>query len=91
MGYESYFGYIEKLGGNGWLKVKLNNTLIWPLPEFLKVHVIKSGSREECEILEGRFRGKKASVKKKGWTWSDWDGSFFESDIRQGPSVQRFR
>jgi hypothetical protein len=84
MSYKSYFGYIEKLGGNGWLNVKLNDGFIWPLPEFLKVHVVKSNSREEFEILEGRFMGKKASVKKKGWTWSDWDGSFFENDIRQG-------
>ncbi len=86
MFYESYVGYIEKLGGNGWLRVKLNNGFTWPLPEFLKIHVVKSGSREEFEILEGRFRGKKASVKKKGWRWDqwDWDMSFFENDIRRG-------
>lgn len=84
MSYESYFGYIEKLGGNGWLKVKLNDGFTWSLPEFLKVLVTKSGDREEFKILEGRFRGKKASVKKKGWSWDDWDGSFFENDIRQG-------
>jgi len=84
MGYKSYYGYIEKLGGNGWLNVKLNDGFTWPLPEFLKVFVTKSGDREEFEILEGRFRGKKASVKRKGWKWSDWDGSFFESDLRKG-------
>ncbi len=66
MSCESYFGYIEKLGGNGWLRVKLNDGFTWPLPEFLKGLVTKSGDREEFEILEGRFKGKKASVKKKG-------------------------
>ncbi len=79
----SYIGYIEKLAGNGWLKVKLNDGLIWPLPEFLKVKVTKSEEREEFQILEGRLMGKKASVKKKGWQW-DWDQSYFENDIRQG-------
>lgn len=97
MNYESYFGYIEKLGGNGWLRVKLNDGFIWPLPEFLKIQVTKSEDREEFEILEGRFKGKKASVKKKGWRWDqwDWDMSFFESDIRRGhpyrgPAEMRF-
>ncbi|MCV6628519.1 MAG: hypothetical protein OIF50_01530 [Flavobacteriaceae bacterium] len=84
MRYESYLGYIEKLGGNGWLQVKLDDGFIWPLPEFLKVQVTKSGEREFFEILEGRLMGKKASVKKKGWSFSDWDGSYFESDIRRG-------
>ncbi|MBA4747030.1 MAG: hypothetical protein H2058_17455 [Muricauda sp.] len=86
MSYNSYFGYIESLGGNGWLRVKLNDGFIWPLPEFLKVLVTKSGDREEFEILEGRFNGKKATVKKKGWRWDqwDWDMSFFEDDIREG-------
>ena len=70
MSYKSYYGYIEKLGGNGWLIVKLNDGFTWPLPEFLKVLVTKSGDREEFTILEGRFRGKKASVKKKGWQWN---------------------
>ena len=68
----------------GWLRVKLNDGFIWPLPEFLNVLVTKSGDREEFEILEGRLKGRKASVKKKGWRWDDWDGSFFERDIRQG-------
>lgn len=82
----SYIGYIEKLGGNGWLRVKLNDGFTWPLPEFLKVLVTKSEDREEFQILEGRFKGKKASVKKKGWRWDqwDWDMSFFEDDVRQG-------
>ncbi len=83
---QSYIGYIERLDGNGWLKVKLNDGLVWPLPEFLKVFVTKSADREEFQILEGRFINKKASVKKKGWRWDqwDWDKSFFENDIRQG-------
>ncbi|MGB0789788.1 MAG: hypothetical protein ACPGQR_09660, partial [Marinirhabdus sp.] len=70
----------------GWLTVKLDDGFIWPLPEFLKVFVTKSANRDEFEIMEGRFVGKKASVKKKGlWgqLW-DWDGSYFESDIRAG-------
>ncbi len=54
---DAYFGYIEKLGGDGWLRVKFDNGagLIWPLPEYLKVSVIKPGEREEFVILEGRF------------------------------------
>lgn len=66
------------------MRVKLNDGLIWPLPEFLKVLVTKSEDIEEFQILEGRFRDKKASVKKKDWTWADWDGSFIENDIQQG-------
>ena len=45
--------------------------------------MIKSVEREEFKILEGRFYGKKASVKKKGWRWDewDWDKSYFEDEV----------
>ncbi|MCT4663710.1 MAG: hypothetical protein N4A45_00585 [Flavobacteriales bacterium] len=89
MNFRAYFGYIEKLGGNGWLRVRMNDGFIWPLPEFLKIRVTKSSNREEFEILEGRFKGKKASVLRKGITLQDFDGSFFEDYLKSGYPYKR--
>ena len=80
---ENSFVYIENLGGDGWLRVKFDDGLIWPLPEYLQVLLTKSSDREEFKVLEGRFKGKTASVKKKGWNWFqwDWDQSYFEEEV----------
>lgn len=80
----SYFGYIEPISADGWLRIKLTNGLIHPMPEYLRVNVINSANREEFEILEGRWKGKKASVKKKGFSIGDWDGSYFEEAVHTG-------
>jgi hypothetical protein len=92
MWQDSYIGYIEHLGGDGWLKVLFDNGFVWPLPEYLKVYVEeKRNNREYFSILEGKWKGKNASVKKKGWGLNDWDGSYFEDpnettwyNIKQG-------
>lgn len=80
-GFKPYLGYIEK-NGNGWINVRINrnrnNYTIWPLPEYLRIHITASEEREEFKILEGRWKGHIASVKKKGWSLGDWDGSYFE-------------
>lgn len=83
---DSNFGYIEQLGGDGWLKVKFDDGLIWPLPEYTRVLIKSSAERETFQILEGRFKGKSASVKKKGWRWDqwDWDKSYFEHEVHLG-------
>jgi hypothetical protein len=76
----SYLGYIEQLNGDGWLKVKFDDGLVWPLPEYLKVYVTRSEEREAFKILEGKFKGKTATVKKKGFILTDWDSSYFEKE-----------
>lgn len=84
MSFTIYNGYIEKMGGDGWLNVIFNDGLRWSLPEYLQVQVTKSTNREEFTILEGRWKGKKASMQRKGWSLWDWDGSYFEENIRRG-------
>lgn len=55
--------YVLDVWPNGWLRVKLDNGDIYPLPQMLKVEIIKiEKGREYFNILEGRFRGLKASV-----------------------------
>jgi len=80
---DSYFGYIEQIDDGGWLTIKFDDGLIWSLPEYTQVHVKSSNGRETFEVLEGRFFGKKASVKKKGWRWDQWDidRSYFEEEV----------
>jgi len=80
----SYFGHIEQISGDGWLKIKFSSGLIWPVPEYLRIHVITSAGREGFEILEGRWKGENASVKKKGFSIWDWDGSYFEPSAHTG-------
>ncbi|MFD0862135.1 hypothetical protein ACFQ1M_07935 [Sungkyunkwania multivorans] len=84
--FEAYFGHVEKLGGNGWLRVRFDDGLVWPIPEFLRVKVNKTGDRESFQVLEGRMAGKTATVKKKGWEWTswDWDRSYFEQSVHLG-------
>ena len=56
--------YVSDVWPNGWLRVKLDNGKIWPLPQLLKVEISKiEKGREYFNILEGRFRGRKASVR----------------------------
>jgi hypothetical protein len=93
MGFTAYDGYIEKLGGNGWIRVKFDDGTEWPLPEYLRVHVSRSGKREGFKVLEGRFFGKTATVVKKGWSWSDWDWDksyFEEGSAHKGPVTMTF-
>ena len=55
--------YVSDVWPNGWLRVKLDRGDIYPLPQMLKVEIIKiEKEREYFNILEGRFRGRKASV-----------------------------
>lgn len=50
---ENSFVYIENLGGDGWLRVKFDDGLVWPLPEYLQVLLTKSADREEFTVLYG--------------------------------------
>jgi len=60
---ESAICYVSDVWPNGWLRVKFDNGDIYPLPQMLKVEIIKiEKGREYFNILEGRFRGCKASV-----------------------------
>lgn len=55
--------YVSDVWPNGWLRVKLDSGDIYPLPQMLKVEIIKiEKGREYFNILEGRFMGRKASV-----------------------------
>lgn len=55
--------YVSDVRPNGWLRVKFDNGDVYPLPQMLKVEIIKiEKGREYFNILEGRFRGRKASV-----------------------------
>jgi hypothetical protein len=81
MGFVVYDGYIEPLGGDGWLNVTMDAGGVQALPEYLSVRVLSSDdSRESFRILEGKLATKEASVAKKGWNWWewDWDKSYFE-------------
>lgn len=55
--------YVSDVWPNGWLRVRFDNGDIYPLPQLLKVEIIKTEKvREYFNILEGRFVGRKASV-----------------------------
>ncbi len=89
-----YIGYVERIEGDGWLQVKFDDSgMVWPIPEYLKVSVTESNGRENFTILEGRFMDRTASVKRKGWQFFDWDGSYFESGIphKQAAEMTFFR
>jgi hypothetical protein len=82
MGFTAYDGYVEALGGDGWLNVTMDAGGVQALPEYLKVRVVSSDDkRESFKILEGKLANKGASVAKKGWSWFewDWDESYFEA------------
>lgn len=56
--------YVSAVHPNGWLLVKMDNGITWPIPHYLKVNVTKiENDREYFTILEGRWKGTKASVK----------------------------
>jgi hypothetical protein len=58
--------YVSKAGRDGWLTVRLESGGEISLPQFLKVGVYdEKGGREYFEILEGAYKGRKASVKRK--------------------------
>lgn len=56
--------YVTNADGKGWLKVRHKTGSTYPpLPQFLKVEVFDlEGGREHFKILEGRNKGKIASV-----------------------------
>ncbi len=58
--------YVADTDDQGWLRVKMRDGLIWPLPKYLKLEFIKrEANRDQFKILEGRWRGTKASVSRK--------------------------
>jgi len=62
-------------GRKGWLKVKLDQGRIVSLPEYIKVNFLERiSNRDKFEILEGVYKGKKASVSARGAETS-WLGS----------------
>lgn len=81
MPLEHYSGYIERIRPDGWLSSKLSDGKIISLPEYLRIYVEKSKDRETFEIMERAYKGQKASVKIKGVTKDDADGSYFEKTL----------
>lgn len=78
---ETYLAYIGKVSSNGWLTTRFDSVLEWPLPEYLRVYVeSETEERESFEVLEGKLRGRKARMRKKGWRSNDWDGFYFEAN-----------
>lgn len=64
---DSAIRYVSDVWPNGWLKVKFDDGDVYPLPQLLKVEIIKiEKGREHFNVLEGKFRGRKASVGLKG-------------------------
>ena len=59
--------YVADTDAQGWLRVKMSTGIIWPLPKFLKLEFKeRKANRDHFKILEGRWRGTKASVSAKG-------------------------
>ena len=78
--------YIEKTNPDDWLRVRLNDGRTVALPSYLKVKLeeIKDG-REYFKILEGAYRGKKASVKQQKHFLGVVSGSYFTTSCRRRP------
>lgn len=58
--------YVSKVGKDAWLLVKLDNGNMVSLPWCLKVNVLQTkNDRDHFEILEGAYKGSKASVSLK--------------------------
>ncbi|MBM7555608.1 hypothetical protein [Halanaerobacter jeridensis] len=84
--------YIEKINPDDWLRVRLNDGRTVALPSYLKVKLeeIKDG-REYFKILEGAYRGKKASVKQQKHFLGVVSGSYFTTScLRRPPAVLTF-
>src|SRR4051794_14245458 len=63
--------YISKVGRDAWLRIKLDMGGEISLPQYLKVHFLQTqAGRDTFEILEGPYKGKKASVSRKSPTES---------------------
>ena len=59
--------YVSKVGKDAWLRVKLDVGGEISLPQYLKVNLIETKqSRDFFEILEGAYKGKRASVSRLG-------------------------
>lgn len=55
---------ISDVNPNGWLRAKLNNGRIHPLPNFLKIDVLEiKNKRIYFKIFEGKLKGQNASIK----------------------------
>jgi hypothetical protein len=55
--------YVSKVGRDAWLRVKLDTGGDISLPQYLKVRLLQTqAGRDSFEILEGPYKGKKASV-----------------------------
>lgn len=59
--------YVADTDDQGWLRVRMSDGRIWPLPKYLKLEFSKrEGNRDHFKILEGRWKGTRASVSAKG-------------------------
>jgi hypothetical protein len=63
--------YVSKAGRDGWLRVKLESGGEISLPQYLKVQLLQTQEgRDHFQIMEGPYKGKKASVSRKSPTES---------------------
>lgn len=80
---ETAIGSVADVWPNGWVRVKLEEGTIHPLPYQLKVELLKQeGGREYFVIREGRLQGKKASVRLK----SAKESYLLKKGKRKGPA-----
>ncbi|MFV0410938.1 MAG: hypothetical protein ACK5LJ_14945 [Paracoccus sp. (in: a-proteobacteria)] len=83
--------YVRNADGKGWLLVRhdISNAIYPPLPQYLKVaHLGTANGREHFRIMEGKSRGKTASVSLRS------DGTSYLSRVpprRRTDAVIRFR
>lgn len=58
--------YVSNTDSQGWLNVRMNSGMVWPLPKYLKLEFIeRRDKRDHFKILEGRWRGTRASVSQR--------------------------